>query len=228
MTKAGLHSSRLLRRSDEFLSRPTPEVIAALQALDGDLMILGAGGKMGPSLAILARRACDAAGIRKRIIGVSRFSSAQAREQLTRAGIETIACDLLDETALAGLPDAAHIVYMAGMKFGATGREPQTWAMNAYLPGRGRESVPRLALRALLQWQRLPVLSGQFRRLHRGDAPCACWRVRDERPGSRAGVRALRRSVWHIGRDLAPELCGRDALRRAAGCRPEGVGGRAG
>ncbi len=120
---------------DEFLSRPTPEVIAALHALDGDLMILGAGGKMGPSLAVLARRVCDEAGIRKRIIGVSRFGSPQARELLDRAGVETIACDLLDDAALAGLPDAPNIVTMAGMKFGATGREPQTWAMNAFLPG---------------------------------------------------------------------------------------------
>jgi nucleoside-diphosphate-sugar epimerase len=120
---------------DEYLSRPTPEVIDAMRALDGDLLILGVGGKMGPSLAALARRACDQAGIAKRIIGVSRFSSAQAREQLEAAGIEAIACDLLDEAALAALPDAPNIIYMAGMKFGATGREAQTWALNAFLPG---------------------------------------------------------------------------------------------
>jgi len=128
---------------DAFLARPTPEVIAVLAALPGDLLILGVGGKMGPSLAVLARRACDEAGIRKRIIGVSRFGSPQAREWLDRAGVETLACDLLDEAALAALPDAANVIYMAGMKFGATGREAETWAMNAYLPGRVVNRFPR-------------------------------------------------------------------------------------
>lgn len=120
---------------DECLSRPTPEVIGAMRALDGDLLILGVGGKMGPSLAALARRACDQAGITKRIIGVSRFSSAQAQEQLRAAGVEAIACDLLDEAALARLPNAPNAIYMAGMKFGATGRAAQTWALNTFLPG---------------------------------------------------------------------------------------------
>jgi nucleoside-diphosphate-sugar epimerase len=128
---------------DEFLTRPTPEVIAALAALEGDLLILGVGGKMGPSLAVMARRACDEAGIRKRIIGVSRFSAPGTEEPLSRAGVETIACDLLDEAALAELPDAANVIYMAGMKFGATGREAQTWVMNAYLPGRVVNRFPR-------------------------------------------------------------------------------------
>lgn len=120
---------------DEFMSRPTPEVVAALQNLDGDIMILGVGGKMGPSLATLARRACAEAGLHKRVIGVSRFSSPQAMAQLNEAGVETISCDLLNEDALRALPDVPNIIYMAGMKFGATGREAQTWAMNAFLPG---------------------------------------------------------------------------------------------
>lgn len=120
---------------DEFMSRPTPEVVAALQILDGDIMILGVGGKMGPSLATLARRACAEAGLRKRVIGVSRFSSPQAMALLNESGVETISCDLLNEDALRALPDVPNVIYMAGMKFGATGREAQTWAMNAFLPG---------------------------------------------------------------------------------------------
>jgi nucleoside-diphosphate-sugar epimerase len=120
---------------DEFLSRPTPEVVTAMGELDGDIMVLGVGGKMGPSLAALARRASDAAGVRRRVIGVSRFSSKKAMAALNAAGVETIACDLLDDAALRALPDAPNIVYMAGMKFGATGREGQTWALNAFLPG---------------------------------------------------------------------------------------------
>jgi nucleoside-diphosphate-sugar epimerase len=120
---------------EEFLSRPRPEVIQALQALDGDILILGVGGKMGPTLAALARRSCDEAGLQKRIIGVSRFSAPGLREELQRWGVETIACDLLDEDALRALPQIPNIIYMPGMKFGATGREAQTWAMNAFLPG---------------------------------------------------------------------------------------------
>lgn len=120
---------------DEFMSRPTPEVVATLQNLDGDIMILGVGGKMGPSLATLARRACAEAGLRKRVIGVSRFSSPQAMALLNESGVETISCDLLNEDALRALPDVPNVIYMAGMKFGATGREAQTWAMNAFLPG---------------------------------------------------------------------------------------------
>jgi hypothetical protein len=124
-----------LEMLDEFLSRPTPEVVETLCQLDGDLMILGVGGKMGPSLAMLAQRACAEAGLSKRVIGVSRFSTPELRAQLEHAGVETISCDLLERDALFALPDVPNIIYMVGMKFGATGREAQTWAMNAYLPG---------------------------------------------------------------------------------------------
>lgn len=143
------HSSSLpdhfatIAELDEFLSRPTPEVTAAMAALDGDIMILGVGGKMGPSLAALARRASDAAGKQRRIIGVSRFSSAQAAAELNRDGVETIPCDLLDESGLRALPDVPNIVYMAGMKFGATGNEPLTWALNTYLPGMVVQRFPQ-------------------------------------------------------------------------------------
>src|ERR1700757_1375986 len=85
---------------EELLSRPDEKTAAAMAALDGDLLILGAGGKMGPSLARLARRACDRAGVRKRIIAVARFSNSWLPAELAKDGIETIACDLLDREAL--------------------------------------------------------------------------------------------------------------------------------
>ncbi|HLJ09795.1 MAG TPA: NAD-dependent epimerase/dehydratase family protein [Planctomycetaceae bacterium] len=116
------------------LSEPTPAVIDALRRLPGDIMLLGVAGKMGPSLAHMVRRASDAAGIPRRVIGVSRFSSG-GQSQFAAQGIETIACDLLDESAVAQLPDVANIVFMAGKKFGATGHEATTWAINSYLPG---------------------------------------------------------------------------------------------
>jgi len=116
------------------LSEPTDGVVATLSKLGGDILVLGVGGKMGPSLARMAKRALDAAGTRGRVIGVSRFSSKELQTSLQCHGVETIECDLLDERAMASLPDAPNVVFMAGMKFGASSQEPLTWAMNTHLP----------------------------------------------------------------------------------------------
>jgi nucleoside-diphosphate-sugar epimerase len=115
---------------EERLARPTEHDIAALAALDGDLLILGAGGKMGPSLAKLARRASN-----KRIIAVARFSDDSVARDLRASGIETVPSDLLEPGALAQLPDAPNVVFMAARKFGTSGSEYLTWAMNTFLPG---------------------------------------------------------------------------------------------
>ena len=121
------------------MCRPTPEVIEAVRSMTGDLLILGGGGKMGPTLAKLAKRAIDESGAKKRVIGVSRFSAPDLQTNLNQAGVETITCDLLNETELQRLPDVPNVIFMAGRKFGATGNEPLTWAMNTYLPGRVAE-----------------------------------------------------------------------------------------
>lgn len=121
------------------LSEPTEGVREALAQLDGDLLILGAAGKMGPSLARMAKRAV---GDNKRVIAVSRFSTPGSQAAFEAHGVETIAGDLLDEQTLAALPTVPNIVYMAGMKFGATGNEPLTWAMNSFLPGRVCQRFP--------------------------------------------------------------------------------------
>jgi hypothetical protein len=120
---------------EELLSRPDEETAAAMAALDGDLLILGVGGKMGPSLARLARRAIDQAGVKKRVIAVARFTNGDLPAALAAHGIETIACDLLDRAALDKLPDVPNVVFMAARKFGTSGEEHLTWAMNTYLPG---------------------------------------------------------------------------------------------
>lgn len=120
---------------EDRLSEPTDEATRALAALDGDVVVLGVGGKMGPTLARMAKRASEMAGVKRSVIGVSRFPSSALEKQLHDWGIETVRCDLLDSKLLAGLPDAANVVYMAGMKFGSTGQEPLTWAMNSFLPG---------------------------------------------------------------------------------------------
>ncbi|HEY7314189.1 MAG TPA: NAD-dependent epimerase/dehydratase family protein [Gemmataceae bacterium] len=120
---------------EDRLSEPTPGVIEILARLDGDLMVLGAGGKMGPSLARMARRAFDAAGVRRRILAVSRFGDGRAEAFLRAHGVEPIRCDLLAPDQLQRLPDVPNVVFMTGRKFGSTGQEALTWVLNAYLPG---------------------------------------------------------------------------------------------
>ncbi|HEY5633505.1 MAG TPA: NAD-dependent epimerase/dehydratase family protein [Burkholderiaceae bacterium] len=128
---AGLPSAiESVEALEDFLSLPTRALVDDLAAVDGDLMILGVGGKMGPTLARLAKRAAPG----KRVIGVARFSDPDVRARMTRWGIETIAADLLDRAALASLPRVRNVVFAAGRKFGATGNPALTWAMNAYVP----------------------------------------------------------------------------------------------
>lgn len=124
------------RELEDLLSTPSEADRAALRAMDGDLLILGAGGKMGPSLARRAHRAAHEAGVPKKITAVSRFSDRAAERQIQEAGIDTIHADLLDFERLACLPDAENVIFMAGRKFGSSGAAHLTWAANAYLPAR--------------------------------------------------------------------------------------------
>jgi nucleoside-diphosphate-sugar epimerase len=120
---------------EAILSEPSTHAIETLARIDGDLILLGVAGKMGPTLARMARNASDRAGVKRRIIGVARFSQPGLEELLQAHGIETIRCDLLDPLQLAALPDAANVIAMFGMKFGSTGQEARTWALNCWLPG---------------------------------------------------------------------------------------------
>lgn len=124
---------RDLDHLDALLSDPSPAAVEALRVVEGDVVILGVAGKMGPTLARMARRAADLAGTPRRIIGVSRFSSDAHRAELERLGVETTRADLLDRAALDALPDAPNVIFMAGRKFGSTGDESYTWAMNTHL-----------------------------------------------------------------------------------------------
>jgi len=121
------------------LLEPSPALLSDIATLDGDIMILGVGGKMGPALAKLARRALNLVGSERKVIGASRFSEPGLVEELNQLGIETHVADLLNEDQLQSLPAAKNVLYLAGTKFGTTGKESFTWAMNAYLPGRVAE-----------------------------------------------------------------------------------------
>src|SRR4030095_9148392 len=118
------------------LLQPSDDLVADIAKIDGDIIILGVGGKMGPGLARVAKQAVDKAGVNKKMVGVARFSEPGLQEELNKEGIETINADLLDDDKLQALPEIKNVLYLAGTKFGTSGNESFTWAMNAYLPGR--------------------------------------------------------------------------------------------
>ncbi len=115
---------------EDFMTTPSQALIDDLRRLEGDILILGVGGKMGPTLARLAKRAAPD----KRVVGVARFSEPSLEDKLTAWGVEAIRCDLLDRDGVASLPKLPNVVFMAGRKFGSTGSEELTWAMNTHMP----------------------------------------------------------------------------------------------
>jgi nucleoside-diphosphate-sugar epimerase len=115
---------------EDFMSAPSSALAADLERAPGDILVLGVGGKMGPTLARMAKRAMP----ERRVIGVARFTEPGLRAKLESWGVECLACDLLDRAALERLPRAPNVVFMAGFKFGAAGNAAMTWAMNAGLP----------------------------------------------------------------------------------------------
>jgi len=115
---------------EDILSEPTEATKKIVAGLAGDIVVLGAGGKMGPTLAMMLKKASPG----KRIYAVSRFSDKAVRKRIDRAQVETIEADLLDGSQYRKLPNVENVFYLAGMKFGSTGNQPLTWAMNSYLP----------------------------------------------------------------------------------------------
>jgi len=119
---------------NEMLTTPSDALANDLAKLEGDIMILGAGGKMGPTLCVLAKKACEKAGVNKRIIAVSIFDDEHAMALLEQNGVEMINMNLMEAGAVNKLPDVANVIFMAGRKFGTDGQEYLTWAMNTWLP----------------------------------------------------------------------------------------------
>lgn len=134
-TAAGAGTPATIEELEERLSRPTARAREALASLSGDLLILGASGKMGPSLARMARRALDDAGdVKRRVIAVARFSDPESRASLEEARVETIVADLTDPAAVDALPEAENVLFLAGQKFGTSSAPEATWLMNTYVP----------------------------------------------------------------------------------------------
>jgi hypothetical protein len=148
---------------EDQLSTPPPAVIETFRGLEGDVLILGAGGKMGPTLARMAARAAQEADVGTRIYAASRFPDRRLRDRLVDWGITALVCDLTQPGAISRLPHCSYMVYMAGRKFGSTGSEWDTWAANVYLPGDVARAFPRTRIVAFSTgnvypfWQVPPV-----------------------------------------------------------------------
>jgi NAD-dependent epimerase/dehydratase family protein len=123
-----------VERLDDLLCNPSPAVVETMRRLDGDILVLGVGGKMGPTLARMAVRASQEAGVNRRVIGVARFTSKELPAWLQKYGIEPLTADLLDPQQVANLPDAANVVAMTALKFGSSARPGDTWAVNCWMP----------------------------------------------------------------------------------------------
>jgi len=161
-----LRAPRTESELENLLSQPTLGVITALSELDGDVMILGVGGKIGPSLARMVRRGMDACGSNARVIGAARFSDGTLEKELQETGVETLRVDLMDREAVRHLPQVRNVIYMAGFKFGATQRPERTWAMNVLTPAIVAETFPdsrMLVYSTGCVYSNVPVASGGSR-----------------------------------------------------------------
>lgn len=151
---------------DEILTRPRPVLSEFIQAIQSPLVVLGGGGKMGPTLAVLAYRAARAAGRPIEIVSASRFSDPQVRQWLEARGIHTLSLDLFDREAYASLPDSANVIYLVGLKFGTTQNPSQTWATNTLIPSLACERYPAAKIVAVSSgnvYPLCPVSSGGSR-----------------------------------------------------------------
>lgn len=150
--------NQILINLEEKFTKPSNVFLEDLKNIDGDFMFLGIGGKMGPSMAKLLIDGLKQLGITRKVYGVSRFSDQDGKHDLEKLGVETIVCDLLDDDALQQLPEVKNIIYLAGFKFGATGKEDFTWAMNTYLPGRVADKFKNSRIVALSSGNVLPFV----------------------------------------------------------------------
>src|SRR5258708_4703662 len=146
MASSPVHLMQTQDELDEFLTRPRPKIIDFIRSLSSPLVVLCAGGKMGPTCAVLARRAAEAAGHPLEVIAVSRFTDDIARQWLEARGVRTLRLDLLDRAGIARLPDAGHVVYLVGLKFGTSHDPARTWAVNTLVPASVAERYPHAGM----------------------------------------------------------------------------------
>ncbi len=202
---------------EALLSRPSAADVEFARTLDGDVVVLGAGGKMGPSLARRVRRSCDAAGVTHRVLAVARFSEPGLRTALERDGIETIACDLLDPGQVGKLPRVPNVLFLAGRKFGSTGRPDLTWAQNVVVPS---IVAPHFAASRIVVFSSgnvYPLVPAELHRVDRDGRGRPGGGIRPDLRGPRAGLRARLAGARRALPPLPPLLRGRPPLRHARG-----------
>lgn len=148
---------------EEVMTRPNPRLVEAIRQVSSPLLILGGAGKMGPTLAVLAKRAAEQGNPQLRIVVASRFSDAKARRSLEDHGIETLVCDALDRESVGRLPDSENVLYLIGLKFGTSQNPALTWATNTIAPTHVAERFPRARIVALSTgnvYPLVPISSG--------------------------------------------------------------------
>ncbi|MGH7969611.1 MAG: NAD-dependent epimerase/dehydratase family protein, partial [Limisphaerales bacterium] len=148
---------------DEYLTRPRPILMEFIRTVSSPLLVLGAGGKMGPTLAVLAKRAAEAARHRLEVIAVSRFSDRAARRWLEQRGIGTISADLLQRREVEKLPDTSELIYLVGLKFGTQQNPSLTWAVNTLVPAFVMERYPKARVAALSTGNVYPLVPARSR-----------------------------------------------------------------
>ena len=160
MLASSLNDSNVETEStlDELLTRPGPALVEFIKTIRTPLLLLGAGGKMGPTLAVMAQRAAQQASHRLEILAASRFSDETARRWLDDHDVRTICCDLMDSDNLRQLPDAEHIIYLVGLKFGTTQNPASTWAINTLVPANVCARYPRSKIAALSSGSIYPLV----------------------------------------------------------------------
>ena len=209
---------------DDLLCRPSQALIDDLAKVDGDIMILGVAGKMGPTLAGLAKAALPG----RRVIGVARFSDAEREGRGWRpAASRPLNCDLLDEAAIKALPKAQNIIFMAGRKFGAEGDLSLTWAMNAHVPALVAQAFPNSRIVAFSTGCVYPFVPVDGKGADEEPVAQSARRIRAILRRARAHVRIFLAQVLDAGPPVPAELRDRHALRRAARHRQQDPAGQA-
>lgn len=171
MTHLADHAPRSEAELDELLSRPSAGVVHALESCPGDVAILGAGGKMGPSVARMVRRAADQGGEPRRVLAVSRFASGPLADQLTETGIEVVRADLTDWASLASLPETPNVIFLAGQKFGTRALPSTTWVTNTVVPALVADRFRGSRIVALSTGNVYPLTPAQRAGSEEDDAP---------------------------------------------------------
>jgi len=156
---------------ENVLSEPSDADIGCIRRLNGDILILGAAGKMGPSLARRTHRAMKRAGGRHRVLAASRFSSHAVRSGLEMDGMETLVCDLLDPVQIAALPRVPNVLFLAGRKFGTLDRTDLTWATNTVVPARVAEHFHQSRMVVFSTGNVYPLVDAQSRGSKETDVP---------------------------------------------------------